>query len=34
MAILTAFKNNTEGRPVTVADNPANAIDGEVVLGR
>jgi hypothetical protein len=34
MAILTAFKNDTEGRPVTVADNPANAIDGEVVLGR
>ncbi len=34
MAILTAFKNNTEGLPVTVADNPANAIDGEVVLGR
>jgi hypothetical protein len=34
LAILTAFKNNTEGRPVTVADNPANATDGEVVLGR
>ncbi len=34
LAILTAFKNNTEGLPVTVADNPANAVDGEVVLGR
>ncbi len=34
MAILTAFKNTTEARPVTVADNPANAVDGEVVLGR
>jgi Flp pilus assembly protein TadG len=34
LAIVTALKNNTEGRPVTVADNPDNAVDGEVVLGR
>jgi hypothetical protein len=34
MAIALAFANRAEGLPVTVADNPANAVDGEVVLGR
>ncbi len=34
LARTLAFENHAENRPVSVADNPENAIDGEVVLGR
>jgi hypothetical protein len=33
-AIALAFQNQAENLAVTVVDNPANAVDGEVVLGR
>jgi hypothetical protein len=33
-AIALAFQNRAENRAVSVADNPSNAVDGELVVGR